>query len=259
MSIIEAEKISTLEAEKQITIPEKQVAISEKPRRNAIKRMAESSLLSPTELDERKIIYPGIDDANTLNAYRELRTNLLKKAAHKNFICMVTSIKSGTGTSHVAMNLAASIALDQKKTALVIDCNIYAPKIDSYLKIPATIGLTNFLENDTDSITDIIYPSGIPRVRIIPVGNNIINAAEHFSSEQMEAFMVSVKTRYPDRFIILDTPPIGLYAESQILASICDIAILVVGYSKSNNAQVQAGVDTIGKDKLAGIVFNNQP
>ena len=171
---------------------------------------------------------------------------------------MVTSIQvQSAGTSHVAMNLAASIALDQKKTALVIDCNIYDPTIDSYLKTPPTLGLTNFLENDTDAITDIIYPSGIPRVRIIPVGNNVINAAEHFSSEKMESFMRSVKERYPDRFIILDTPSIGLYAESQILASICDTAILVVAYSKSNNAQVRAGIDAIGKEKLAGLVFNN--
>lgn len=238
---------------------ENQIATIKKAPVNAIKKMAETSLFSPKELDEHKIIYPGIDDSNTLNAYRELRTNLMKKVNNKNFICMVTSIKSNTGTSHVAMNLAASIALDHQKTALVIDCNIYDPKIGSYLSSSVNVGLTNFLENDTDEINSIIYPSGIPRVRIVPVGTNVINAAEHFSSEKMEAFMLSVKRRYPDRFIILDTPPIGLYAESQILASICDIAVLVVGYSKSNNAQVQAGVDTIGKDKLAGIVFNNQP
>lgn len=244
--------MSNSEAEQQALVTTK------KPLRTGIKRMQEASLLTHKELDEHKIIYPGIDDADTLNAYRELRTNLLKKANNKNFICMVTSIRSGAGTSHVAMNLAASIALDQKKTALVIDCNIYDPKIDSYLKTPHSLGLTNFLENDTDAITDIIYPSGIPRIRIIPVGNNIINAAEHFSSEHMEAFMQSVKTRYPDRFIILDTPPIGLYAESQILASICDLVILVVGYGKSNLAQIEAGIDTIGKDKLAGLVFNNQ-
>ncbi|MCP4322556.1 MAG: AAA family ATPase [Psychromonas sp.] len=236
---------------------EQQIIYTEKPVRSAIKRMAETSLLSPKELDNNKIIYPGIDDANTLNAYRELRTNLLKATDNKNFICMVTSIRSGAGTSHVAMNLAASIALDQKKTALIIDCNIYAPKIASYLKTPPSLGLTNFLEDDTDAITDIIYSSGIPRVRIIPVGNNVINAAENFSSEHMESFMRSVKERYPDRFIILDTPPIGLYAESQILASICDIAVLVIAYSKSNSAQIQAGIDTIGKDKLAGLIFNN--
>lgn len=228
-----------------------------KKKQQTIRRMLEKSLLSPTELAERKIIYPGIDDYNTLNSYRELRTNLLKITNNKNFICMVTSVCREAGTSHVAVNLAASIALDQHKTALIIDCNIYAPKIDGYLKVAPEMGLTNYLEQDTQAIDDIIYPLGIPRVRVIPAGNNIINAAEHFASDNMEAFLQSVKLRYPDRFIILDTPAIGLYAESQILASMCDIAIMVVGYGKSNSSQIQAGIDVIGKEKLAGLVFNN--
>jgi protein-tyrosine kinase len=233
------------------------VTSSEKYNRSEIKKMLETSLLSPDELEERKIIYPGIDDYNTLNSYRELRTKLLKLNGNKNFICMLTSVCQNAGTSHVAMNLAASIALDQKKTALVIDCNIYAPKIESYLKITPDLGLTNFLEGGTNAITDIIYPSGIPRVRVIPVGNDIINAAEHFSSEKMEAFLLSIKKRYPDRFIILDTPAIGLYAESQILASLCDTALMVISYGKSTATHIQAGIDVIGKEKLAGLVFNN--
>lgn len=223
-----------------------------------ITEMAETALLSSKELDERKIIYPGIDDYKTLNAYRELRTNLLNKMDNNNFVCMVTGISQESGTSHVSMNLATSIALDQGKTALVIDCNIYKPRIASYLKKEPTLGLTNLLARDTDAITDIIYPSGIPRVRVIPVGTNIIHAAELFSSLNMQNFINSVKNRYPDRFIIIDTPPIGLYAETQILASICDTAILVVGYGQSNSSQVEAGVDAIGKDKLAGLVLNNQ-
>jgi len=228
-----------------------------KNKHKSIRRMLEKSLLSPAELAQRKIIYPGIDDYNTLNSYRELRTNLLKVTNNKNFICMVTSVSREAGTSHVAINLAASIALEQHKTALIIDCNIYAPKIDSYLKVTPEMGLTNYLEQDTQAIEDIIYPLGIPRVRVIPAGNNIINAAEHFASDNMEAFLLSVKQRYPDRFIILDSPAIGLYAESQILASLCDVAIMVVGYGKSNSSQIQAGIDVIGKDRLAGLVFNN--
>jgi protein-tyrosine kinase len=225
---------------------------------NQIAEMAEAPLLSAKELDQLKIIYPGLDDYKTLNAYRELRTNLFNKMQHNNFICMVTGISQQSGTSHVSMNLATSIALDQGKTALVIDCNIYKPRIASYLKEKPTLGLTNFLARDTDAITDIIYPSGIPRVRVIPVGNNTIHAAELFSSNKMQNFINSVKNRYPDRFIIIDTPPIGLYAETQILASICDTALLVVGYGQSNSSQVEAGIDALGKDKLAGVVLNNQ-
>ncbi len=231
--------------------------VSEESGKGLRQMMHDSNMLTPQQLDERKLIYADLDNYKALNAYRELRTNLLKKSKGRNFVCMVTGATQGSGTSHVAMNLAASIALDPSKTALVIDCNIYAPSLQRYLPQHPQLGLTNFLEKDTDSISDIIYSPGIPRVRAIPVGSNVINAAENFSSERMENFIQSVKERYPDRFIILDTPPIGQYAESQILASICDLALIVVGYGRCNLAQVQSGAELIGKEKLAGLVFNN--
>lgn len=223
-----------------------------------IRNMNDDWLFSSKELDEFKIIYPGCRDDKSLNDYRELRTKLLKKSDNKNFICMISSTSEGAGTSHVVVNLAASIALEHSKTALIIDCNSYTPCLHKYLKEKPQFGLSNFLEQDTQEIGDLIYPSGIARIRIIPYGDKTEHAAENFSSEKMEQLIRMVKRRYPDRFIILDTPPIGIYVESQILASICDMAILVVGYGQANASQIETGIDLINKDKLAGIILNNK-
>ena len=172
-----------------------------------IRDMNDDRLLTSEELDELKIIYPGCRDDKSLNDYRELRTKLLKKSDNKNFICMVSSTNEGSGTSHIVVNLAASIALEPSKTALIIDCNSYTPSLHNYLKEKPQFGLSNFLEQDTQEIGDLIYPSGIRRIRIIPYGDKTENAAENFSSEKMELFIRMIKKRYPDRFIILDTPP----------------------------------------------------
>jgi len=223
-----------------------------------IRNMNDSSLLTSKELDELKIIYPGCQNDQSLNDYRELRTKLLKASNNKNFVCMVSSISQGAGTSHVAMNLAASIALDHSKTALIIDCNSYTPSLHHYLKEKNPLGLSDYLEQKTQEIKDIIYPSGIRQIRIIPAGVSTEHAAENFSSEKMKLFIETIKKRYPNRFIILDTPPIGLYVESQILASICDIAILVIRYGHTTASQVQIGIDLISNDKLASIILNNK-
>lgn len=227
-------------------------------RRVQIRSMNDEWFLTSDELDELKIIYPGCRDDKSLNDYRELRTKLLRATNDKNFVCMVSGITQNAGTSHVALNLAASIALDHSKTALVIDCNSYSPSIHHYLQEKNQLGLSNFLEEDVQEIEDIIYPIGIRRIRVIPAGVRTEHAAENFSSEKMKQFIEKVKNRYPDRFIILDTPPVGLYAESQILASICDQAILVVPYGQSSKSQIQIGIDMIGMDKLAGIILNKK-
>jgi len=229
----------------------------EKKSRMQIGKMKEEFLLTPEELDERKIIYASCRNYKTLNDYRELRTKLLKISSNNNFICMISSISQDAGTTQVAINLAASIALDRSKTAVIIDCNIHDAKLNDYFKVTPRLVFTSFLELDTDDMEEIIYPSGIPRIRMIPVGIRTEHAAEYFSSEKMELFMARIKQRYPDRFIILDAPPIGLYAEGQILASLCDFAVLVVRYGQSNSEQVQAGIDIISTDKLAGLIFNN--
>ncbi len=223
-----------------------------------IQNMNDACLFTSEELDELKIIYPGCKNDKSLNYYRELRTKLLKVANNENFVCMVSSISKGAGTSHVAVNLAASIALDHSKTALIIDCNSYSPHLHHYLKDENPLGLSNYLEQNTQEIEDIIYPSGIRRVRIIPTGIRTEYAAENFSSDKMKLFIDTVKKRYPDRFIILDTPPISLYVESQILASICDIAILVIRYGHTTASEVQTGIDLISSNKLAGVILNNE-
>ena len=223
-----------------------------------IRDMNDPWILKPHELDHLKIIYPGCKDDKALNDYRELRTKLVKRANGKNFVCMISSTDQGAGTTHVAVNLAASIALDMSKTALIIDCNSYTPSLDNYLKDKPTLGLSNFLEHDDQEIEEIIYPSGIRRIRIIPAGIKTEHAAENFSSEKMERFIKMAKERYPDRFIILDTPPIGHYAESQILSSVCDMAILVVRYGQTSQSQIQTAIELISDDKLAGIILNNR-
>ncbi len=224
--------------------------------REQISKMFEQELLSHKELDAKKIIYRSMTDKKTLNLYRELRTKLLTKSGNKNFVCMVSGLSDGSGTSHIALNIAASIGLDLSKTALLIDCNLYSPSIDKLLPFQPEYGLTNYLNDEGADVQRILYASGIPRLRVIPVGSYVESGAEYFSSERMSEFIDKIRQRYPDRFIIIDAPPVGLSTEARILSSICDVALLVMSYGKSTEAQLLEGIEAIGEEKLAGIVFN---
>ena len=73
----------------------------------------------------------------------------------------------------------------------------------------------------------------------------------------MEVFVAEIKSRYPDRFIVLDAPSIQLSTEARILAKYCDHALLVVPYGAAVTEEVLAAVDAVGKERFAGVVFNN--
>ncbi len=222
-----------------------------------IKKMAEITPLTPAELEDQKIVFPGMANSSVLNTFREIRTKLVQKADKNNFVLMISSICHEGGGSFVALNMAAVFALDQTKTALLIDCNLYKPTANRLLGVEPDFGLTDYLVNPDLDIDDIIYASGIDRLRIIPVGGHIEGGAEYFTSERMTKFIQSVKTRYPDRFIIIDAPPVGLSAEGQILSELSDYLVLVVPYGKVTDQQIMSSVNAAGKDKVSGIIFNN--
>lgn len=222
-----------------------------------IKKMAEITPLSSAELEDQKIVFPGMANGAVLNTFREIRTKLVQKAEKNNFVLMVSSVCHEGGGSFIALNMAAVFALDQTKTALLIDCNLYKPTANRLLGVEPDFGLTDYLVNPDLDIDDIIYASGINRLRVIPVGGHIEGGAEYFTSERMHQFIQSVKSRYPDRFIIIDAPPVGLSAEGRILAELSDYLVLVVPYGKVTDQQIMSGVNAAGKDKVSGIIFNN--
>ncbi|MFK8020293.1 MAG: polysaccharide biosynthesis protein [Pseudomonadales bacterium] len=225
--------------------------------RKSISQMADIKGLESDELDKHKILHAGTVHRELLEVFRNLRTRLLQRQEQNNFVVLVSSACSGGGGSMVSLNLAAAFALDQSKTSVIVDCNVLNPYLDQMLSIPPDYGLTDYLQNPNVEIDDIIYASGIPRLRMVPAGARSELAAELFASEGMRTIIATLKERYPDRYIILDAPPISSGAEVRVLAQLCDQAIVVVPHGKVTQAQIMGSIDTVGRDKFVGVIFNN--
>lgn len=233
----------------------KQAAASSDAR---IEKMSEIHRFSRAELDHMKILYQGVSSEQRLKVFRDLRTRLYAKAGGKNFVCMITSVVPKGGSTYVVNNLAAAIALDKTRTSLVVDSNFYAPSANSLIVTDAEAGFTDYLDSPNMGLESIVYASGLPRVRVVPVGGNIEGATERLSSKRMYSFLEELKNRYPDRYILIDSPSVGEYsAEVRILASMCDLIILVVPYGKVTESQVQFCINAIGQKRLAGMIFNH--
>jgi len=222
-----------------------------------IERMGEVDRFSNDELERLKIVSGSMHNSKILNVFRELRTQLLTINKKKNFVCMVSSISQGGGGSFVASNLAAVFALDKTKTSLLIDANLYSPSLNKLIIGDSESGITDYLGDGRLDIKDVVYATGIPRLRVIPIGENREAAAEYFSSDKMQSFIEEIHTRYSDRYVFIDAPSILDSSEARILAEIVDMVILVVGHACVTPNQIQSAVNVVEKDKLAGLVYNN--
>ena len=222
-----------------------------------IGRMGEVERFSIEEMDRHKIIYSGMSNLKVLNVFRELRTQLLQINNKNNFVCMVSSVCHGGGASYIATNLAAVFALDKAKTSLLIDANLYAPSLERLIIGEASAGITDYLSDPNLSVKDIVYATGVPRLRVVPIGGNSEAAAEYFSSEKMLQFIAELRSRYPDRYIFIDAPPIADSSEARILSEISDMVVLVVPHGGCTAEDVGAAIEIVGKNKLSGLVYNN--
>lgn len=218
----------------------------------------------PVSLDSRqrlakKIIYPEATESATIKALREIRTKVTQKTLSGNCVIMVTGASLNSGTTFVAVNLAAAFALDAARTSLVIDCNIRDPYLHNLVSGEMKAGLTNYLTDNCRDIADIILPTGIERLRVIPAGLNIDPTVEYFTMDRMKRLVRSVRERYPDRHILLDCPPLARSADTQILLELCDYVLVVVPYARITPAKLQTALKLIDSRKLLGVIINEEP
>ncbi len=224
-----------------------------------ISRIQEPQRQSQGELIARRIIFPEMRDRQVCNSFRDLRTSLFRNIGIKNFVLMVTAAAGQSGSSFVARNLAAAVAFDRGRTALLIDCNPRNPSVDDLIpKGGALPGLTDYLCGTESHIESIIYRTGIPRLRVIPVGLNRELGQEHFISPQLHTLLEHVRERYPERSIIVDAPPLT-EADARILAELCDYLLLVVRYGHSTKTQITSAISSLDPNRVVGTVFNDVP
>lgn len=221
-----------------------------------IVRMQEPRRLTPDDLDERRIIYPESPNRVLVNKFRDLRTKLLELSGGNNFTLVVSGASEAAGCSFVALNLAAAFSFDQAKTALIIDCNLRDPSLHSRLDVLPESGLTDYLEDSDYEIGRILYPTGIPRLRLIPAGSRRETPAEFFTSFRMKQFLQAIRRRYPDRFVVLDTAPISGSPDARILTELCDFGMLVVPHGKITPTAVEQAATAFDPDKFVGAVIN---
>ena len=230
---------------------------SQTAEQNYVNDMAEVHQFSESELKQLKIVHSGLKAGGLLKTFRDLRTQVAGIANGRNYSCLICSVVSGGGASYIARNLAASVALDKSKSSIIVDANFYNPSADEIIVTDADSGLTDYLDQADIGLEDIVYATGIPRVRVIPAGGNREGATERLSSERMKALATELKTRYKDRYVFFDGPSVTeSLSDVRLLSSLCDFTLLIVPYGQVTEDQIAEASQAISKNKLAGVVFN---
>ena len=189
--------------------------------------------------------------------FRRLRTLIIKPGAvNTPKIIMVASAMSGEGKSLVSVNLASIIAAELNSHALLMDCDLRNPSLTRWFGLDERKGLSDYLTGETE-INDLIINTSIDKLAIISGGTIKENPVELISSDKMKNLIRDLKSKYENRYIIIDSSPILATTEPSVLNDIVDGIILVVKSGDTPRETVQQAVRLLNKNKILGVVLNN--
>lgn len=139
---------------------------------------------------------------------------------------LLTSTVSGEGKTFLSVNLAGIFAQSGKKV-LLIGMDIRNPKLEEYMDLPSSAGLTNYLSSNNVKIEDYIFKyKGFEQLHVLPPGSIPPNPTELLMSQKVDELFAQFKKEYD--FIIVDTAPVSLVSDTLIIAKHADTFVYVV-------------------------------
>lgn len=191
-------------------------------------------------------------------AIRHLRTYLLFSLPENPPKCLLlTSAEPGDGKTGIAVNL--SIALAQTGAeVLLIDADMRHPRCHKICGGDAAPGLSDYLTGDKE-LTQVVKPTTIPRLHLLPAGQALLNTAELLSSEheRMRAAVNQLCRQF--RHVIIDSPPVLGFTDATLLSTIAEYIVFVVRERKTSMEATHAALRVLDQvnAKLLGVVVNN--
>jgi protein-tyrosine kinase len=206
-------------------------------------------------LDDRLVSYFE-PSSMVAEQFKRLRTYVIKPGIENSpKTILVTSTMEGEGKSMIAINLAITIAVDLNSNALIVDCDLRNPSLSRWFGFREQKGLSNYLLGEAD-LPELLVKTAVDKLTILPGGTVRDNPVELIGSKKMKSLVADLKTRYDDRYIILDSSPLLATTEPRVLSDMADGILFVIKSADTPRESIQQALKLIDKKRIIGVVLN---
>jgi len=215
-------------------------------------------------MPRRRLVPPGkrlrfASGTRESEAYRAVRTALFYGTSREEATTiLVTSPDPLDGKTTLVSNLGIAMAQAGQRT-LILDADLRKPKQHRiFTGNGQTAGLTDLLVGTT-TLEEAIRTTEVDGLEVLAGGQSIPNPSEILSSGTFADMLARLRERY-DR-ILIDSPPVGVVTDAQVLASLSDLTLLVLRAEKSTRQVTQRARDallTVGA-RVLGAIVNDVP
>jgi len=167
-------------------------------------------------------------------------------------VIMVASAVAGEGKTLTATNLALTFSESYHRKVLLIDGDLRRPSVHVVFGIQSVPGLSEGLT--------AVEPRKLPlhqvseRLTILPAGKPTSDPMSALISVRVKKIIDEARQAFD--WVIIDTPPVGLMTDANLVATMTDGAIFVVKADSTPYGMAQRAIDAIGRDRILGAVLN---
>ncbi len=236
-------------SEQKLPEPEIKKAVIEPDGSDDVAPLSVTSPLVVTVNDPHGIV------TEEFNKLRALILHLTNSGSGQNTM-LVTSAVPNEGKTLTAVNLALSMARSTDHSVLLVDADFRRPSIHKLFNIKAEPGFVHCLR-DNLPLEKALVKTGLGKLVLLPAGQQVDAPLELLSSKHMQRFVHEIKERYPERYIIFDSPPVLPFADARVMGPLMDGTIFVTRENHSRLKQIKEGLESLHDSHVLGVLCND--
>jgi receptor protein-tyrosine kinase len=210
------------------------------------------SRVSGVPFFERLVVHPNAEPV-AVEQYRRLAAVLHQAQVERGTkVVMVASAKAAEGKTLTAANLALTLSESYGRRVVLVDADLRRPALSRLFQLPNGSGLSENLRATEEEPLNVTNLS--ESLSLVPGGRADSDPMAGLTSGRMEQIIQRAAASFD--WVILDTPPVALLSDAHLLAAMVDAAVLVIHAGVTPHALIQRAVETIGREKIVGVVLN---
>jgi capsular exopolysaccharide synthesis family protein len=165
---------------------------------------------------------------------------------------MISSAVAAEGKTLTSINLALTMSQSYERRVLLIDADLRRPNVHELLGLPNRSGLAEILRRSADDRLRVAQV--MPSLWVLTAGHPDPDPMRALVSDAMRQLLFDATQQFD--WVIVDTPPVALLPDANLLAVNIDTALLVVGANTTPYPLVRKACEAIGASRVLGVVLN---
>jgi protein-tyrosine kinase len=203
--------------------------------------------------DRHKLVLDSGVDHALIEQYRQLAA-AMHHAQKASGLCsvMITSAMPAEGKTLTSTNLALTLSESYQRRVLLIDADLRRPRMREVFALPTTEGLTDSLAAPREGRLPVHQVT--PTLWVLTSGRAVPDPMSLLVSPAMRQLLDDAKESFD--WVVVDTPPIAILPDANLLAAMIDTTLLVVSAKSTPYPMVQRAAEAVGQARILGVVLN---